>query len=154
MTWRFPFLPKPAGTTGLAAESRLSYALCSLGGLLLYSGAAAVLAWRYVPAGMEPGRWAIIAAIAAPLWVVAGLAVALAVDAVSRFLFKRDAIGLGLGLVFIGTLLLNAGGGHVGRLMGLAFGALFALALAACVVLLPLFFIQRRLERRGGIEKP
>lgn len=152
MTWRFPFLPKPAGPAGLAAQSRLSYALCFLGGLLLYSGAAAALAWRYVPAGMEPSRWALIAALAAPAWAVAGLVVALAVDAVSRFLFKRDAIGVGLGLVFVGTLFLNAGGGLVGRLMGLAFGALFALALAACAVLLPLFFIQRRLELRRKKE--
>ncbi len=143
LTRRFPFLAKPAG-------SWLPYVLYILGGLLLYSGVAAAFAWRYVPADMDPWRWAIFAAIAAPIWAVAGLAVALLVDAVSQFLFKRDAIGVGLGLVFVGTLLLNAGGGHIGRLMGLALGALFTSALAACVVLLPIAFIQRRLQHRSG----
>ena len=153
MTLRFPFFTKPAGPAGGPPGSWRPYALYILSGLLLYSGAAAVLAWRYVPVGMEPQRWAILAAIAAPVWAVAGLAVALAVNAVSRFLFKRYAISVGLGIVFIGTMLLNAGGGHIGRLMGLALGALFSLGLAACVVFLPIFFIQRWIERRGQADK-
>lgn len=147
---RFPFLTQAqlAGPAGRTAWSWRTYAFCILGGIVLYSGATALLALRYVPTGMDPRRWALLAAIAAPVWAVAGLAVALAVDAVSRFLFKRDAIGIGLGFVFVGTLLLNVGGGLIGRLTGLALGAVFALALIACVVLLPIAFIQRRIEQR------
>jgi hypothetical protein len=144
MTRRFPFLPQPLGRAGGSAEFWRSYALYILGGLLLYSGAAAVLAWRYVPAGMDPGRWALIAALVAPAWAVAGLAVTLAVDAVSRYIFKRDAISIGLGIVFIGTMLLNAGGGHVGRLMGISLGALFALGLTVCAVFLLIALIRRK----------
>ena len=144
MARRFPFLARSAGTW-------LPYALYVLGGLLLYSGAAAAFAWHRVPVGMEPRRWAIIAAIAAPVWAAGGLAVALLVDVVSQFLFKRDAFGWGLGLVFLGTMLLNVGGGRVGLLCGLSLGALFAVGLGVCAVILPIALIQRHIEQRRKV---
>ncbi|MFA6316988.1 MAG: hypothetical protein WC943_06180 [Elusimicrobiota bacterium] len=135
----------------LSIKARLFHVLASAAGLLVYSGVAAAIALRHVPAGTEPLRWAMLAAFAAPIWVAGGAALAAIVDGVSQTLFKRGAFGLGLGIVFGGTMLLNAGqdAGRVAKLMGISLGALFLVAFGTCVVLLPVFFIRHRLKLRG-----
>ncbi|MBI5622585.1 MAG: hypothetical protein HY924_02270 [Elusimicrobia bacterium] len=100
---------------------------------------------------MEPEHWALLAAVAAPGWVAAGLVIAGLTDWVSQTLFQRAGFGLGLGIVFAATLLLNAGegAGGIGRLVGIALGAFFCVGLGTCAVLLPIFYIRHRRDLRG-----
>jgi hypothetical protein len=72
-------------------------------------------------------------------------------DGLAQFLFKRSAFGLGLGIVFFGTMALNAdkGAGRIGRLMGIALGALVCVLFGLCAVILPIVLIRFRLNLRG-----